>query len=110
MGSLGAKSQGLELSLTHLLLLHPATPSFGTHRHESPPLDSADDPLELCVPKFKVIQVEHSSGGRVLAYLPEALHLILSTVLMNAVVVIPALGGMWVETGSEVQDNSDRWV
>lgn len=41
-----------------------------------------------------------------LAYLPEALLLILSTVLMDAVVVIPALGGLWVESGSEVQDNA----
>lgn len=84
----------------------PPPPSFGTHRLESPPLDSAGDPLELCVPKFKSIQAEHSSGGRVLAYLPEALLLILSTVLMDAVVVIPALGGLWVESGSEVQDNA----
>lgn len=63
LGSLGAKSQGPELSLTRLLLLRAATPSFGTHRR-----DSAGDPLELYVPQFKVIQAEHSSGGRVLAY------------------------------------------
>ena len=62
LGSLGAKSQGPELSLT-LLFLRAATSSFGTHRR-----DSAGDPLELCVPQFKVIQAEHSSGGRVLAY------------------------------------------
>lgn len=49
LGSLGAESQGPELSLTRWLLLHaaPPPPSFGTHRLESPPLDSAGDPLEL---------------------------------------------------------------